>query len=272
MKIKNILLMAVIVCGLLFNPHTSNAQQWTVKLKFYEDSVLRDSLEFGINNTATDQIDKNLGESELPPLPPFGNFDVRFTGNNIGLGLKKDIRVAEAGQKIHTIAFQRSSYSSVITVEWDSPPAGDFTLQDKIGGILIDQNMSAANSLTITNTNITGLKIFVTLDSEDIPTGIDDNETVLPKDFLLYPNYPNPFNPVTTIKFELRTMSNISMTIFNAMGQKIRSLINGRIPAGSHSVVWNGLNDKGESVSSGTYFYVLNNGKNIRVKKMVLLK
>ncbi len=272
MKKLPIFIISVIYCWIISSPQSSIAQQWTVKLRFYEDSVLKDSLEFGINSTATDQIDKTLGESELPPLPPFGNFDVRFTGSTIGLGLKKDIRKAAAGQKVHTIEFQRSSYSSVLKVEWDTLPEGDFVLQDKIGGILINRDMSAASSLTITNTNITGLKLFITLETGDIPTPVENDVDNIPDSFILHQNYPNPFNPSTTIKFDLPAISKVSLTVFNSMGQKVKTLASGSFPPGTYRARWDGTNNSGVRVSSGIYFYIFRSGKDVRMKKMLLVK
>ncbi len=87
-------------------------------------------------------------------------------------------------------------------------------------------------------------------------------------------NYPNPFNPSTTISFELATenIENTRVEIYNLKGQKIRQLINGQLAAGQHSVEWNGKDDSGKPVSSGIYFYKLKNGRYSSTKKMILLK
>ncbi len=86
-------------------------------------------------------------------------------------------------------------------------------------------------------------------------------------------NYPNPFNPNTTIEFNILNHSNVELAIYNIKGQKIISLANNVFAKGSHFVVWNGLNESGDSVSSGIYLYKLNvNGKNEAMKKCLLLK
>ncbi len=86
-------------------------------------------------------------------------------------------------------------------------------------------------------------------------------------------NYPNPFNPSTTIEFSIHNDSNIDLSIFNIKGQKIKTLANNDFTKGNHSIVWNGDNDSGNSVSSGIYFYNLNiNGKTEALKKCLLLK
>ncbi len=86
-------------------------------------------------------------------------------------------------------------------------------------------------------------------------------------------NYPNPFNPSTTIDFSIQHDSKIELSVYNIKGQKIKTLMNNAFTKGNHSVIWDGDNDFGESVSSGVYFYKLNvNGKTEAVKKCLLLK
>jgi len=88
----------------------------------------------------------------------------------------------------------------------------------------------------------------------------------------LYPNYPNPFNPTTTISYSLATAQNVSLDIFNMRGQRIRSLVNGTTPAGDHSVVWNGTDDSGRNLPSGVYFYRLSTPEKTTTLKMVMVK
>jgi len=86
-------------------------------------------------------------------------------------------------------------------------------------------------------------------------------------------NYPNPFNPTTTISFSIPEESNVKLSIYNIKGQKIKSLLNDQITSGEHSIVWNGEDDSGKKVSSGVYLYKLNvNGKTEAVRKCLLLK
>jgi len=86
-------------------------------------------------------------------------------------------------------------------------------------------------------------------------------------------NYPNPFNPTTTITFSIQNDSKIELSIYNIKGQKIKNLIQNELLNGDHSVAWNGKDDFGKLVSSGIYCYKLNvNGKTEAVKKCLLLK
>jgi hypothetical protein len=85
-------------------------------------------------------------------------------------------------------------------------------------------------------------------------------------------NYPNPFNPTTEISFNLPVMTNVRLDVYNIMGQKVTTLVDGPMQPGPHSVTWNGMSDSGESVASGMYFYRLEAGNYSESRKMLLLK
>jgi hypothetical protein len=88
----------------------------------------------------------------------------------------------------------------------------------------------------------------------------------------LYQNIPNPFNPSTTIRYELEERVTVTLTIYDVRGRVIKRLVNARQGPGIFRKVWNGTNGSGEMVSSGVYFYRLNAGGVLRTKKMLLLK
>ncbi|MCK4632186.1 MAG: T9SS type A sorting domain-containing protein, partial [candidate division Zixibacteria bacterium] len=85
-------------------------------------------------------------------------------------------------------------------------------------------------------------------------------------------NYPNPFNPSTTIGFDLPRRSYVELVVFNILGQEIRRLREQPLPAGHHQAVWSGDYASGQQAPSGIYFYRLRTGDISRVGKMVLLK
>jgi hypothetical protein len=85
-------------------------------------------------------------------------------------------------------------------------------------------------------------------------------------------NYPNPFNPATTIKFSLPNDSKIELIIYNIKGQTIKTLTHNVFNKGNHSIIWNGSDDSGKSVSSGIYFYKLKTGDFQKVRRMILLR
>lgn len=85
-------------------------------------------------------------------------------------------------------------------------------------------------------------------------------------------NFPNPFNPTTTISFSIPDETKVDLSIYNIKGQKIKSLLNDQIEAGEHSIVWNGEDASGKKVASGIYFYKLKTQTKTHIKKMLLLK
>jgi len=93
-----------------------------------------------------------------------------------------------------------------------------------------------------------------------------------PEEFLLFQNYPNPFNPTTTIKYYLSKPQKITLTIYDILGQKIQTLVNGFQTAGTKYIIWDGKNNNGNSVSSGVYFYQIQTGDIIKNRKMILMK
>lgn len=97
-------------------------------------------------------------------------------------------------------------------------------------------------------------------------------ENYLPDNFELYQNYPNPFNPETNISFDLPEAATVRLTIFNILGEKVNVLIDKNMPAGTHTVSWNGRTDENRMAGSGIYFYRLETGSHQQTKKMMLLK
>jgi len=103
-----------------------------------------------------------------------------------------------------------------------------------------------------------------------LPTATEDN-TVHPVT-ALKGNFPNPFNPTTTIYYSLKTDDQVSIEIYNLLGQKVKTLLNGKVRSGDHSLVWDGKDDSGKPVSSGIYFYKMASGRFTSSRKMILMK
>jgi hypothetical protein len=80
-----------------------------------------------------------------------------------------------------------------------------------------------------------------------------DPNNLIPADYALQPNYPNPFNPQTTISYQLPLTSRVEIDIYNTLGQRVRSLVARQVAAGTHQVSWDGCNDTGQQLSSGIY-------------------
>ncbi len=104
-------------------------------------------------------------------------------------------------------------------------------------------------------------------------TGIDsDVSAPVPREFFVSQNYPNPFNPRTTIEFGLPEESEVSLEIYNSLGQRVCVLMNGAEPAGYYAVEWAGKDGEGRSAASGLYMYRLQAGVKVKTHKMILLR
>ena len=102
---------------------------------------------------------------------------------------------------------------------------------------------------------------------EGIVADIEENNDNISYDFLLGQNYPNPFNPVTNIRYSLPKASNVVIQIYNSLGQKVAELIDEQKSAGYHSVQFDGSN-----FASGIYYYRIETGSFVQVKKMLLVR
>jgi len=119
------------------------------------------------------------------------------------------------------------------------------------------------DSLDTRSSEIFRLGVFV---------GIDDELAGIPEEFNLYQNYPNPFNPSTLIKYALPKSSNVSLVIYNLMGQGIMTWEESNVPPGYYEITWNGATRAGIPVSSGMYIYRIVAGDFVSTNKMVLLR
>jgi hypothetical protein len=105
--------------------------------------------------------------------------------------------------------------------------------------------------------------------SEDVD---QDKNNMVPKDYMLAQNHPNPFNPSTEIMFGLPKAGFVTLKIYNILGQELTTLINRSMSAGIYRVIWNGTDRSGRAVSSGVYFYRMQSGDFSQTKEMLLLK
>jgi hypothetical protein len=100
----------------------------------------------------------------------------------------------------------------------------------------------------------------------------DDEDFILPTEFIVHNNFPNPFNPTTTISYELPKNSFVNIIIYDVLGREVKVLVSGELVSGFHEIIWNGTNKLGHSVSAGVYFYTVSAGDKVQTGKMILLK
>ena len=139
-------------------------------------------------------------------------------------------------------------------------------------GVIILRGDLAAGKTTFVKRAVKYLGI------DDEVTSVETEHTsTVPEDFNLAQNFPNPFNPVTTISFSLAAPSHVRLVVYNVTGSQVRELVNNRHNAGSYQLLWDGRDDYNRKVSSGIYFYRLyasgQSGESISsTRKMMLLK
>jgi len=114
------------------------------------------------------------------------------------------------------------------------------------------------------------LDAVVAVNSEAF-TGVRDNSTTVPEQLTLNQNYPNPFNSETIISYKVPSDTYVRLTVFNSLGQHVKTLIENNVSTGYHSVKWNATDITGKLISSGIYFYRLETNNRVITKKMILM-
>ncbi len=149
--------------------------------------------------------------------------------------------------------------------------------QSTIGNVVVDMiDNRPSDGLVVVATHGNGVYSGYTNQGEII-TSVEEETLTFPNTFTLHQNYPNPFNPTTTIAYTLAKPSQVAISIYNIVGQRVKTYDQRMQPAGKFTVRWSGVNDNGSRVASGTYIIrleaVTSNGENtVLTKKMTLLK
>ena len=134
-------------------------------------------------------------------------------------------------------------------------PVGDFVLIDAFGGAL---ETTFGGGFTLTATQV--------------PVDVDSDNPTVPATFSLSQNYPNPFNPRTVIKYSVARKSEVNISVFNILGQKVTTLVDGEVEAGPNQAIWDGYDGSGNQVASGIYFYKMTTTDFVETRKMVLMR
>ena len=202
-----------------------------------------------------------------------------YSSSDGGTSWQHSIAGLEANGSIHNIVFDPTNSQNIYISDLYS---GVYMTKD--GGSLwekINEGLQsrAARSLTISadgqhlyvGTNEDGV---LRLDLEGNPLRIDSDIVPDPKlqDAFLAQNFPNPFNPSTTISFELLKDSDITISVYDVRGRLIRTLLNQSMTRGSKTINWDGKDNTGNSVKGGIYFYIVQTDGFYQTKKMILLK
>jgi hypothetical protein len=232
------------------------------------DSVFSRTYYMGIDPMATDGIDFDLGEANLPPPPPAPAFDVRLVLPEGGFsGVKsseKDFRNGSqpfSGQVEHRLKKQNGRNGS-LNIIYNLPQTVNIHLEDLFGGIVVNTDISGSGSFTIPDA-LDQLKIIVNYSNT---TDVND-EQLHPVDFNLLQNYPNPFNPSTIIRYSIPDNQFVSLKVYDILGKEVTTLINEEVSAGTYNINFNG-----NGLTSGIYFYSIKAGAFTETKSMILMK
>jgi hypothetical protein len=210
----------------------------------------------------------------------FNYLDINFPDNSATIGIQNGdgsigLQVAFDQQYVH------NELTVMITTGWLSaePSSGivgagnDMDVDILFDAMILDEGTYTGQLI------VTGYDINHMVDQIIIPcifiisqTAVEGEEIDLPTEFGLSQNYPNPFNPATEINFALPENAHVKIEIFNVLGQKVQTLIDADMDAGYKSIVWNGTDRGGKSVSSGVYLYRMQAGEKTFTKKMLMLK
>lgn len=136
-------------------------------------------------------------------------------------------------------------------------------------GLLLNSTLNLDAAITITSNDPATPNQQISLHIDTVANN-DPNE--IPLVTKLEGNYPNPFNPETTIRFALKEQGEVQLKIYNSKGQLVKTLVDGDYKAGNHSIKWNGTDNYGKTLSSGVYLYRLNTAGVSQTRKMMLMK
>ena len=165
---------------------------------------------------------------------------------------------------------------------------GEFSVNDGSGELRVDDAMAFdgnLDTLYLLNDHIdklVGIHYYsfgnyklLPRNNDDVyghTSKLDDKKKSVAGQFRLEQNYPNPFNNETVIRFNIPTTSPVTLTVYNILGQKIRTLQNGKLSSGTHELRWDGKDQYGRTVGAGFYIYQIQSNKQIQTKKMLFLK
>jgi hypothetical protein len=151
------------------------------------------------------------------------------------------------------------NYSFLVPYDWTGTLTPSMT-----GYTFIPDTLDFANVLLSTDTNDFAPSLILNVEQ--------DLGHIIPREYSLDQNRPNPFNPSTLIHFAIPRTASVSLKVYNIVGQEVTVLVIGTLPAGAFRTTWDGTDMNGKTVSSGVYFYRLQAGDYAETKKMLLMK
>jgi len=259
----------------------SESEQWS---GIFFDGEDLPGLSRGDEVSITGKVIEYYGSTKIDSV---SSITVLSTGNTL---LPLDVGTADLAQDSDEpesyegclVVVSDVTVTSVNTYDWSIKDDSNISclMDDDMSTMEADNYMSTleANDMLETvsgifNYSFGTYKIQVR-DMVDLGQGltIDDEDIGLVKGFALYPNYPNPFNPETRIRFQLPQKSGVELVVYDILGQRVKTLVTEIMDAGLHQVTWDGLNYDGNEVASGMYIYRIKAGGYFANQKMLLVR
>ena len=209
-------------------------------------------------------VNKHIPADWTPVIHTNSTVYIASIATSCGCGIPNASIAAFVGDEcraVQTVITHDNIYYAVLVINGDTPENVTFKLYDPSTDEVTSSETTIVSSPGTTIEN--GALYFVV-------NSTDNNE--LQKVTTLLPNYPNPFNPSTTISFSLSSSDVVDLSIYNAKGQKVRTLINEHMKAGTYQKVWDGKDNKNSSLSSGIYFAHMQIGTKGFTQKMLMIK
>ena len=249
------------------------SNEWVLNLKLRSHNYVDYSSQIGRKEFGEEDKD-NLDVPALPAMESFVAVRTEINGNG-EFKYGSDIRSLDEMNGVWNIKLISEGipgpYTFSIGSKDNLPPGLDFALLDVPNKNVISNILS--ESITIQESLGNGYDItIVSGDEQYVSDMITNILEAIPAEYSLSQNYPNPFNPTTKIDFSLPRSDDVTVTIYNLMGQQIKVLMNSNLEYGYHTVTWNGLDQLGRQVASGVYFSELRTRNFRQTKKMLLLK
>ena len=256
---------------------SSDETKWSLKIGVQSGNYFDDKNIYGVAANATDKLD-NL---DTPEPPIFDNFvslySVLKTPDGKKQKVTKDYRGPSDTLKVWDLVLDSNMDQEIAMM--------DLNLSGNVdNNVLWFIDMQNGNTYELNKIKFLTLSIelgsgqlpneykLIYGDKDQVDSIVRDIVALVPKEFSLGHNYPNPFNPSTTIPFTMSETGLAVITIYNVSGREIRQILNERVRSGFHSAVWDGKNYNGVPVSSGVYYYGLKTRKFKSFKKMILIK
>ncbi len=237
--------------GVLKHAESDTTDVWAMRVELQSGDMLDRSAVLGVKTDALEGLDRHdFHKPRAPegfPSVAFRRHDVDQDFSLFATDFRGGIqKLARWDLEVHT---RRNAAATLRLSDVDHVPAGwDVYLVDVAHARFMDVRKNAEYEFTASS----DISQFVVLvgDHDAVAAEL---QTVVPKEFRLGQNFPNPFNPTTTLPVELPVTSDVSLVVYNVLGQEIRTLHAGMLESGRHWIVWDGRNESGRMVATGTY-------------------